>query len=192
MTGDGASDPNGGDPPAADSTAGDQTAGDSTAHELPDERAMLPEGVHLRKATQGDRLDVARVLDGAMLRTEDVPERLASEDVLVAVAERGDGSADEQPAESVVGAAVLETVGGDRHLEAVAVRRARRGRGIGSSLVASAVRDAREWTDASRVTAEFDADLRAFYEDLGFDTEPIGSSGADDAAPARLRGTFRL
>ncbi|OYR57377.1 hypothetical protein DJ70_06130 [Halorubrum halodurans] len=76
---------------------------------------------------------------------------------------------------SVVGALVAtrpeRTV---RHVDAVAVRRARRGRGIGSALVARAVREARSDPDVDALTAAFDADLRDFYADLGFAVEPAG------------------
>lgn len=165
----------------------DGAAGD--ADDLSDEQTFLPEGVRIRTATPDDRLDVVRVLDGAMLRTEAIPERLRSDDVLVAVAERGDGSDAERAAETVVGAAVLEPRDEDRHLDAVAVRRARRDRGVGSALVVRAVRDAREMADISRVTAEFDADLREFYAGLGFDIEAVSTEGEDEDGPDRLRGT---
>ena len=61
----------------------------------------------------------------------------------------------------VVGTLVLD---GD-HVDAVAVRRARRGRGIGTALVEAAV-DRR-----GRLTADFDSCVRPFYESLGFEVE---------------------
>lgn len=176
----------------ADGAAGDVDDLSGDADALPDEQAFLPDGVRIRTATPDDRLDVVRVLDGAMLQTEDIPERLRAADVLVAVAERGSGGADDDVAETVVGAAVLETRDENRHLDAVAVRRARRDRGIGSALVVRAVRDARELAGVSRVTAEFDADLRAFYAGLGFDIEAISTENEDEGGPERLRGTRRL
>ncbi|MFB6234212.1 MAG: GNAT family N-acetyltransferase [Halopenitus sp.] len=159
---------------------------------LPTDQSPGPEHVRIRTATPDDRLEVARVLDGAMLETGDLPERLRTEDVLVAVAERDDGRDAERPAETVVGAAVLETRGENRHLDGVAVRRARRDRGIGSALVVRSVRDAREMAGVSRVTAEFDAELRDFYAGLGFDVEPASTEGEDEGSPDRLRGTLPL
>jgi GNAT superfamily N-acetyltransferase len=58
---------------------------------------------------------------------------------------------------------------------AVAVRPNRRGQGIGSALVAEALR--RE----GRLVAEFDRRVRPFWEALDFEIEPI--TGSD-----RLRG----
>lgn len=165
----------------------DGAAGD--ANGLPDEQAFLPDGVRIRKADPDDRLEVARVLDGAMLQTDDIPERLRAADVLVAIAERGDGSDTGRAAETVVGAALLETRDEHRHLDAVAVRRARRDRGIGSALVVRAVREAREMAGVSRVTAGFDADLREFYAGLGFDVAAISREGETADGPDRLRGT---
>ncbi|WP_430504432.1 GNAT family N-acetyltransferase [Haloparvum sp. PAK95] len=170
--------------------AGDPEGLSGDADDLPDEQAFLPEGIRIRTAGPDDRLDVVRVLDGAMLQTNEIPERIEADDVLVAVAERGTGDDAERGAETVVGAAVLETRGEDRHLDAVAVRRARRDRGIGSALVVRAVRDARVLVGVSRVTAEFDADLREFYAGLGFAVEPVSVEGG--VSPERLRGTLPL
>jgi len=64
------------------------------------------------------------------------------------------------------------------HVDAVAVRRRRRGQGIGTALVEAAA-DRRD-----RLTAEFDADLRTFYEGLGFVVEETDE-------PGRLRGVRR-
>jgi sulfur carrier protein ThiS/predicted N-acetyltransferase YhbS len=125
-------------------------------------------GVAVEPATAADRLDVLRVLDAAMLATdaEQITARIDAGDVLVARADRTG---------AVVGALVTtRPEPGRRHVDAVAVRRARRGRGIGSALVASAVRAAAADPDASRITVAFDADLEAFYAGLGFATEPDG------------------
>ena len=125
-------------------------------------------GVAVESATAADRLDVLRVLDAAMLATdaEQIAAQIDAGDVLVARADRTG---------AVVGALVMtRPEPGKRHVDAVAVRRARRGRGIGSALVASAVRAAAADPDASRITVAFDADLEAFYADLGFTTEPAG------------------
>jgi len=143
-----------------------------------------PAGVRIRTADPDDRVAVARVLDGAMLRTTGLPERLQSDDVLLAVTDRERDGAGDGAAETVVGAAVLETRGERRHLEAVAVRQERRDRGIGSALVARAVADAGSTPDVSRLVAEFDPGLRPFYEGLGFTVEPVSEDRSD-----RLRGT---
>lgn len=128
--------------------------------------------MEVRAADASELPSVATVLDAAMLETGDLRARVVEDDVLVATE---DGR--------VLGAAVLlppergpswarerET---DAHLGAVAVRSRRRGQGVGTALVAAA-------GDRGRLTATFDADLRPFYEHLGFDVEPGGDG--------RLRG----
>jgi GNAT superfamily N-acetyltransferase len=133
--------------------------------------------VTVREATPDDRLGVRRVLDAAMLEVrEDLPERIEAGDVLVAEEVR-DESETEDGSETegdhlVLGALVLlprewgdrsDSEGGaNAHIHAVAVRRARRGRGVGAALV----RTAAERHD--RLTAAFDPDVRPFYESLGF------------------------
>lgn len=141
-------------------------AGDAAAD--PRENRDRASGVAVEPATAADRLDVLRVLDAAMLATdaEQITARIDAGDVLVARADRTG---------AVVGALVTtRPEPGRRHVDAVAVRRARRGRGIGSALVASAVRAAAADPDAGRITVAFDADLEAFYAGLGFTTEPAG------------------
>lgn len=116
----------------------------------------------VREATPEEFDAVMNVLDAAMLETGDVRAAIGREDVLVAV-EGG----------TVLGALVLE----GRRIDAVAVRRARRGQGIGTALVSAA-------SDRSPVlVAEFEAHNRPFYASLGFDVERIGDG--------RLRGTRR-
>ena len=127
--------------------------------------------VEIRTATPDDRLGVRRVLDAAMLDVRaDLPERVGAGDVLVACGET----------RRVLGALVVAQSGGTdaAHVDAVAVRRARRGQGIGTALV----RAASERYD--RLTAEFDADVRPFYESLGFEVEPVPD------ADARFRGRY--
>ena len=116
----------------------------------------------VREATVADLPDVLNVVDGAALRVDvdDLRERVASGDVLVAVEEG-----------RVLGTLVLD---GDR-IAAVAVRRGRRDQGIGTALVDAAA----ERRD--RLVAEFDARVRPFWESLGFEVEPAGE-------PERYRG----
>jgi len=66
----------------------------------------------------------------------------------------------------------------------VAVRRARRGRGIGSALVAETVQRAERDAESAVVTAEFDPELKGFYIDLGFAVD----SERDEVETGRLRG----
>jgi len=97
-----------------------------------------PAGIAIEPATPEDRLAVLRVLDAAMLETD--PE-------LVDAALSGDTGDAERGlvarfarTDAVVGALVVtRPEPGRLHVDAVAVRRARRGRGIGSALVAAAV-----------------------------------------------------
>ena len=109
--------------------------------------------MRVREATPEERAAVLNVLDGAMLATERVRDRIEAGDVLVALSENG---------ERVLGALVLDS----NHIEAIAVRRRRRGQGIGTTLVEAAA-ERRE-----RLIAEFDADVCPFYEQLGFSIEP--------------------
>lgn len=138
--------------------------------------------VEVREATPEDRLGVRRVLDAAMLDVrEDLGERISDGNVLIATAD--DSS-------SLLGALVLVPHDGDARdaedessarVDAVAVRRARRAQGIGSSLVRAASERHQQ------LTAEFDASVRPFYESLGFEIESVeeGGKGAD-----RFRGRY--
>ncbi|MFT4889187.1 MAG: GNAT superfamily N-acetyltransferase [Halobacteriales archaeon] len=125
--------------------------------------------MHVREARPADRVDVRRVLDAAMLDAEGLPARIEAGDVLVAVAD-----------DRVLGACVLVppddapdwvarvgVEGGlergiDAHVEAIAVRRRRRGEGIGGALIDRA-------GGRGALSAAFEADVRPFYENLGFD-----------------------
>ena len=151
--------------------------------------------IEVREAAPDDRLGIRRVLDAAMLDVRDgLRERIESGDVLIAsevlrisksraVKPRDD--ADDSG--SILGALVLvqsergaydANDGDSAHVDAVAVRRARRGQGIGSLLVRTASER------HPRLTAEFDADVRPFYESLGFEIEPV--EGETD----RFRGRY--
>ena len=119
----------------------------------------------VRPAAPDDLVSVMRLLDGAVLDVDvdEVRGRIDDEAVLVVTDER-----------SVSGAIVLD--GG--HISAIAVRRERQDRGIGRQLVEAAR------TRSARLTAEFDADVRAFYESLGFEIQPI------EGEPDRYRGVL--
>ncbi|WP_096393947.1 GNAT family N-acetyltransferase [Halorubrum trapanicum] len=146
-----------------------------------------PGDVTVEPAVPDDRLDVLRILDAAMLETDAdaVDDRIAAGDVLVARSTRTGG---------VVGALVAVRPASDRlHVDAVAVRRARRGRGIGSALVAAAVDRGKSDPAIEAVTARFDADLRAFYEALGFTIRSEEAAGdAADRGSDRLDGKLSV
>ncbi|MES3162254.1 MAG: GNAT family N-acetyltransferase [Halorubrum sp.] len=144
----------------------------------------------IEQASDGDRLDVLRVLDAAMLETdaERVADRIDAGDVFVARFERTGG---------VVGALVAsrkedgEQSEETLHVDAVAVRRARRGRGIGSALVEAAIDRGRADPGTDRVTVVFDGSLAGFYADLGFEVEPDRvTEGDEPPANDRLRGVL--
>ena len=125
--------------------------------------------MHVREARPADRVDVRRVLDAAMLDVEGLPARIEAGDVLVAVAD-----------DRVLGACVLVPPGDgpdwvarvgvdgrleggiDAHVDAIAVRRRRRGEGVGAALIDRA-------GERGALSAAFEADVRPFYEALGFD-----------------------
>jgi sulfur carrier protein ThiS/GNAT superfamily N-acetyltransferase len=125
----------------------------------------VPDRVRVRTATAEDHLDVMRVVDGAALEADatTVEGRIEADD--------GDGLVATVEGR-VVGALVRD---GDR-ITAVATRRRWRDRGIGTALVAAAAED------RDRLVAEFDPDVRPFYESLGFDIAET------EAADDRLRG----
>jgi GNAT superfamily N-acetyltransferase len=115
-------------------------------------------GIGVREARADERPDVRNVIDGAMLQVgvENLPVTIDAGNVLVAV----DGT-------RILGALVLD----DRRIAAVAVRRRRRGQGIGSALVAAAKHRRRQ------LVVSFDADRRRFWEQCGFEvTDTLGAS----------------
>ena len=131
--------------------------------------------LEIREATDDEIVDAASVLEAAMLEVDVERARaLAGRDadgaVLVAVPADSARAASEGV---VVGALVLDA----REITALAVRPRRRDRGIGSALVRAA--DARV---GGPVLAAFDADLRPFYEHLGFAIERV----AEDRYRGRL------
>ncbi|WP_332897646.1 GNAT family N-acetyltransferase [Haladaptatus sp. CMSO5] len=110
--------------------------------------------MRVRPATVEELPTVMTILDGAMLEIDaaTVREKCDTREALVAV-EGG----------RLLGALVRS--GG--HIDAVAVRRARRGQGIGRTLVEAASED------VDQIEAEFDAKNRPFYEKLNFDIEEL-------------------
>jgi GNAT superfamily N-acetyltransferase len=110
----------------------------------------------VREAEPDERAAVRNVVDGAGLALDAavLEAALHDGDALVAVPDEG-------PDPQVLGALVLD---GER-IAAVAVRRRRRGQGIGTALVeaAAARRD--------RLVAEFDPALRPFWAGLDFDID---------------------
>jgi len=160
----------------------------------------------VREASSEDRLGVRRVLDAAMLDVrDDLGERIDAGDVLVAseaqraserravkprdtateerddAAENTEGrdATSESGDATILGALVLVPRESGAHIDAVAVRRARRAQGVGTSLVRAAAER------RGRLTAEFDPGVRPFYESLGFDMSIV--EGDSD----RLRGRYR-
>jgi GNAT superfamily N-acetyltransferase len=133
----------------------------------------------VRRARDGEAVDVLRVLEGALLDVDvdAVRSAVASGDALVAVRSRTDGSA-------VVGALVRtwpveDEDRGTAHVEAVAVRPSWRGRGVGTALVEAGARA------PDRLTAAYRPAVRPFYESLGF-VVVEGETGGDsdpDAGP---------
>ncbi|WP_435155736.1 GNAT family N-acetyltransferase [Haladaptatus sp. DFWS20] len=110
----------------------------------------------VRPATPDEHLSVMRIVDGAMLEADAdfVRERIENGHVLVAEEER-----------RILGTAVLEANDTGTHIEAIAVRRARRAQGIGRELVETALER------YGTLTAEFNPSVRPFYESLEFDIE---------------------
>jgi GNAT superfamily N-acetyltransferase len=116
--------------------------------------------MRVREAQPADRIDVRRVLDAAMLAVENLPDRIEAGDVLVAVEN-----------DSVLGACVLvppdvapdwvDRTDVDAHVDAIAVRRRRRGEGVGRELIDRA-------RERGPLSAAFEADVRPFYDGLGF------------------------
>lgn len=123
--------------------------------------------VTVREATADELASVLGILDGAALETDAgrVRTRIERGDVLVAVPDesRTRSGAAGTGRETPVGALVLD---GDE-VANVAVRRRRRGQGVGTTLVEAAA------TRRDHLVAEFDADAKPFYESLEFTVETV-------------------
>ncbi|UWG49716.1 Acetyltransferase (GNAT) family [Halalkaliarchaeum sp. AArc-CO] len=151
----------------------------------------LPSDVTIRCADPTELLGVVRVLDGGALETdlEAIRRRLRADPPLVFVAV-AEAESSESSMERVVGALVLNPLQtsspGDFEIEQVAVRRRRRGRGIGRALVEAACGFAREQAppDATvTVTASFDRTVRPFYEACGFEIVDDPDLESGDGSP---------
>lgn len=127
--------------------------------------------MEVRPASSQELSAIMTVLDAGLLETAvaDVRSAIEAGDVFVA-AEEG----------RVLGALVVDPDGATlgARIEAIAVRRGRRGQGIGRSLVRAVAGRHR------RLVAEFDGRVRPFWTSLDFVVEP--ATGAD-----RYIGTFR-
>lgn len=124
--------------------------------------------MQIRPACPAERPAVANVVDGAALAVADdrLEAALATDAVLVAIENGSGGSEDPR----LLGALVLD----GEEIVAVAVRRRRRGQGIGTALVEAAA-DRRP-----RLVAAFDPGIRPFWASLDFEIERAGDG--------RLRG----
>lgn len=137
--------------------------------------------MEMRLAHPGEWPEVMAVLDAGLLETDParVRDAISAGDVLVAV-----------EGERVLGVLLLDPPSGVPPsrgpargdwavVEAVAVRRRRRGQGLGSALVEAAADRHR------RLVAGFDGRTRSFWEGLGFEVRPV--DGCD-----RYVGTYDL
>ena len=116
----------------------------------------------VRTATLDDLVDICNVLDGALLEVEmsTLLSAIDEESVLLAV------TTGEHTDERVVGVLVLV----ENEIVALAIRRRRRGQGIGTTLVEAAGENDRT------LRAAFDERVRPFWESLGFRSTPIEGS----------------
>lgn len=126
------------------------------------EGAGVDSSIAIRRASAPELGDVLGILDGANLETDADAIRSAIDRDSVLVAEPTESNRS-----SLLGALVLD----DDEIIHVAVRRRRRGQGIGTALVREAV------ADRGTVMAEFDRRVRPFYEALGFEIEPVAEDG---------------
>lgn len=120
----------------------------------------MVDAISVREATVPELPDVLNVLDGATLEVDSGRLRSAIDrgDVLVAVA-----SGNDEETVRILGALVLD----GEEITAVAVRRRRRGQGVGTRLVEAAA------GRQERLVAEFDPRVRPFWESLGFEIERV-------------------
>lgn len=121
--------------------------------------------MEIRLARPAELASVMNVLDGASLAidADTVRERIGADAVWIAIAD-----------DRCLGVCVLD----GREIDAIAVRRRRRGQGIGTRLVERAAA-----ATAGDLRAEFHRRVRPFYDSLGFTIEPTDE-------PDRFRGRY--
>ena len=123
----------------------------------------------VRVASPDEALAIRRILDAAMLEFAPLPARIAAGDVFVAVrASNGGSNGETTTVGGVLGALVVTWSADVASIDALAVRRVHRGRGIGTDLVAAAVDHAHE-QGAAEIRARFDASLESFYRAREFE-----------------------
>ena len=134
----------------------------------------MSDQLSIRRGDPTDRLAVVRLFDAAMLDTaaDRLSRQLTGTDGVVLIAAHG---------ETPVGAIALDyspasdekrvAVDGDTdpvRITAIAVRRRRRDRGIGRTLIEAAA----DRVAPRPLTARFDANVRPFYDACGFEIDP--------------------
>jgi len=122
----------------------------------------------IRQADADDHIDVMRLFDGALLETDAdrVRDQLTGGRgcILVAGESRPVGAiALVDDPEAVDGLPWPDSV----YTSAIAVRKARRGQGVGRSLIEAAV----DWAAPRPLSATFDERVRPFYVSCGFAIE---------------------
>jgi GNAT superfamily N-acetyltransferase len=127
--------------------------------------------MHVRRATTDDRVGIRNVLDAGLLEIDTTVFRAAIPDgrVLVAVESRVDE--EESP---ILGALVVD----DDEIDAVAVRPGRRGQGVGTRLVETAL------DRHGHLAVAFDERVRPFWESLDVSIDSVDGD--------RYRGTLRI
>jgi len=148
----------------------------------------------IRESTADDADDIVYLLDAAMLDfdRERVRRRVGEGDVLVAVDTAGevvgacvlcvvDDGAVEGDGDVIAAADIGGSEAKPTEIESIAVRRSRRGHGIGRALVDAAAARA-----AVPLVARFREQVRPFYAALGFEIRRVGGAkqeGDGDAGP---------
>lgn len=123
--------------------------------------------MYVRPAQEDDRVGIRNVLDGGLLSLDgDTLETALSEEFVLVAVESEDGG-------PILGALVVA----DAKILAIAVRRRRRGQGIGAKLVEAAL------NRCGCLCAEFHERVYPFWDALGFSIETLPE---DD----RYRGTL--
>ena len=139
----------------------------------------MSDQLSIRRGDPTDRLAVVRLFDAAMLDTEfdRLSERLTGTDGAVLIATRGETpvgaiALDYSPASDEKQVAVDSTrIDDDTDpvgITAIAVRRRRRDRGIGRTLIEAAA----DRVAPRPLTARFDEKVRPFYHACGFEIDP--------------------